>query len=157
MSCSLIGTAIDARLGTLSTRPLGPSGLSSSHSGTPCPLRASRELTTTESLRLCSRSETSSPARTCIGDVGGPAVEPHVAVAHELPRRAPRRGEAEAEHDVVETALEHLEQHVARHALGLGGLAEEVAELALEQPVDAARLLLLAQLLAVVRLLDPAA
>src|SRR5438876_12202388 len=62
--------------------------------------------------------------------------------------------EAEPEHHVVETALQHLQQHLTRHALGAGRLLEIVAELALEHTVHAARLLLLAQLGAVVGLLD---
>src|SRR2546426_6108983 len=64
---------------------------------------------------------------------------------------------AEPEHHVVETALQHLQQHFTRHALGAGRLLEIVAELALEHAVHAARLLFLAQLRAVVGLLDPAA
>src|SRR6185436_4000561 len=58
------------------------------------------------------------------------------------------------EHHVVEAPLQHLHQHLAGDALGERRLAERVPELALEQPVDAACLLLLAQLLAVVGLLD---
>src|SRR5688572_28800650 len=86
-------------------------------------------------------------------DVHAAAVDREVAVAHELARRAARRREAEPEHDVVEPPLQHLQQELARDALGLARLGERVPELALEQAIDAARLLLLAQLLAVVRLL----
>src|SRR6185295_6853636 len=76
-----------------------------------------------------------------------------MAVTHELARGAPRRRQAEAEDDVVQASLEHLQQHLAGDALGLARLRERVAELALEQAVDAAGLLLLAQLETVVRLL----
>src|SRR5262249_6204424 len=65
--------------------------------------------------------------------------------------------EAQPEHDVVVAALEHLQEHLTRHALGAGCLLEVVAELALEHSVHATRLLLLAQLRAVVGLFDPTA
>src|SRR6185503_12991411 len=87
------------------------------------------------------------------GNVDRTAIHREVAVPHELARGAARGSEAETEHDVVETPLEHLEQHLAGDALRLARLGERVAELALQQPVDAASLLLLAQLQAVVRLL----
>ena len=66
--------------------------------------------------------------------------------------RASRRELAEPEpvDDVVEPALELLEQHRAGDALGALGALEVVAELGLEDAVDAARLLLRAQLDAVV-------
>src|SRR6185503_8716022 len=53
--------------------------------------------------------------------------------------------------------LQHLEQHLTRHALRLARLGERVAELALEQAVDPASLLLLAQLRAVVGFLHATA
>ena len=52
--------------------------------------------------------------------------------------------------DGVETRFQQLQQALAGDALGAGGLLVGAAELALEQPVDVAHLLLLAQLLAVV-------
>ena len=60
-----------------------------------------------------------------------------------------RRREAEPEDDVVETGLERLQERLAGHAVVGLGLAEVVAELALEDAVHAADLLLLAQLDAV--------
>src|SRR5262249_49987290 len=46
--------------------------------------------------------------------------------------------------------FQDLQQALARHALRAGGRGVDLAELALKDAVDAARLLLLAQLLAVV-------
>src|SRR5262249_23569839 len=80
-----------------------------------------------------------------------------VAVAHELPCLCARRGEAEPVDDVVEARLEHPQQVLARDAGALGGLRVVRAELLLEQPVVATRLLLLAQLQEVFGLLDAAA
>src|SRR4051812_14453457 len=90
-------------------------------------------------------------------DVDAPSVDLEVAVADELPRLGPRAGEAEAVDDVVETRLEHAQQVLARSAGAARRLLVRVAELLLEQPVVAARLLLLAQLQQVLALLDPAA
>src|SRR6266850_2097454 len=90
-------------------------------------------------------------------NVHGPAVDRDVAMADDLPALATREREVDAIQDVVEPALQHLEQHLAGHAMGLGGLREIVSELPLEQTVDLAGLLLLAQLLSVVRFLDPPA
>ena len=61
-----------------------------------------------------------------------------------------RRREAEAEDDVVEAQLERPEQGLAGHAGVARRLDEVVAELLLEDAVDAADLLLLAKLQAVV-------
>src|SRR5262249_1572225 len=52
--------------------------------------------------------------------------------------------------DVVQARLEQLQQPLAGDALGARRLVIRLAELALEQAVDVAHLLLLAQLLAVV-------
>ena len=77
---------------------------------------------------------------------------------HELPRLRARAGEAEPVDDVVETRLEHPEQVLARRAETARRLLVRRAELLLEEPVVAARLLLLAQLQEVLALLDaPAA
>ena len=73
-------------------------------------------------------------------------VDLDVAVADELARLGPARAPARAVRDVVEAQLEELEEVRARDAGLVVGLLVEVAELLLEQPVDAARLLLLAQL-----------
>src|SRR5207244_1149198 len=85
------------------------------------------------------------------------AVDLEMAVADELARRRPRRGEAEPVDDVVEPELERAEQVVTRDSGPLGRLLVVRPELLLEQPVIAARLLLLAQLEQVLALLDPAA
>src|SRR5204862_8281255 len=68
-----------------------------------------------------------------------------------------RGGEAEAVDDVVEPRLEHPQQLLAGDPRALRGLRVVGAELLLEQAVVAARLLLLAKLEQVLRLLDPAA
>ena len=69
----------------------------------------------------------------------------------ELPRFGARRAEAHPVDDVVEARLEQLQQVLAGRALAARGLGEVAAELALEHAVDAAQLLLFAQLVAVVR------
>src|SRR5436190_11198875 len=74
------------------------------------------------------------------------AVDGDMAVAHELARLRPARSPTRAEHDVVEAQLEQLEQILAGHALATVRLLVDAAELLLHQAVDAARLLLLAQL-----------
>src|SRR3954465_3631045 len=91
------------------------------------------------------------------GDVHAAAVDRPVAVADELPRLAARRREAEADEHVVEAALEEGEQVLAGDAGLAGGPLVVVAELLLEHAVVAPRLLLLAQLDAVLGLLLPAA
>src|SRR3954467_13996500 len=91
------------------------------------------------------------------GDVHAAAVDRPVAVAGELPRLAARRREAEADEHVVEAALEEGEQVLAGDAGLAGGPLVVVAELLLEHAVVAPRLLLLAQLDAVLGLLLPAA
>src|SRR5688572_21451135 len=74
------------------------------------------------------------------------AVDHDGLVRDELARLRPRHGEAHAIDDVVEALLEDAEQVLAGVALLAGGLRVDVAELALEQAVDALDLLLLAQL-----------
>src|SRR4029077_11353604 len=90
-------------------------------------------------------------------DVDAAAVDREMAVPHQLARLRARGGEAEPVDDVVEPRLEHAQQVVAGDATLLVGLLVVRAELRLEQPVVAARLLLLAQLQQVLALLDPAA
>src|SRR5579884_2869018 len=82
-------------------------------------------------------------------DVGLPPVDDEVPVPDELPRLLARVGEAEAVDDVVEAALENLQQVVARHATPPHGLGEVLVELRLHHAVEAADLLLLPQLQAV--------
>ena len=90
-------------------------------------------------------------------DVHAPAVDLEVAVAHELPSLGTRGREAQAVDDVVQPRLEQAKEVLAADARAAGGLLVVVPELALEQAVVAARLLLLAQLEQVLRLLDAAA
>ena len=71
-------------------------------------------------------------------------------MAHQLARLATRAGEPETVDDVVEPALELLKQDRTGDALGALGAFEVVAELGLEDAVDAARLLLGSELNAVV-------
>src|SRR5579859_3502852 len=71
-------------------------------------------------------------------------------VPHELPRLLARRAQTEPVDDVVQAQLQVAQQVDAGHAWLPGRLVEIVAELLLEQAVDAARLLLRAQLDAVV-------
>ena len=72
-------------------------------------------------------------------------------MAHDLAGLGARGAEAHAIHHGVEARLEQLQQQpLAGHALGARRLGVGLAELALEQAVDVAHLLLLAQLLAVV-------
>src|SRR5512140_426532 len=89
-------------------------------------------------------------------DVDLAAVHAHVPVPDELAGLRARAREAEPVHDVVETALEQREQVLARDAPHALGLLEREAELALENPVEALDLLLLAELDAVPEDLRPA-
>ena len=70
-------------------------------------------------------------------------------MAHDLARLWAAGAEAHAVDDAIEAAFEVGQHDVAGDALGKGGLFEVVAELGLQQAVDAARLLLFAQLQAV--------
>src|SRR5690606_25403970 len=85
------------------------------------------------------------------------AVDEDVAVADELPGLVAAGREVRAEHDVVETLLEHPQQVLAGDARLAVGDGVHVAELLLEHAVDAARLLLLAELEEVLALADAAA
>src|SRR5262245_9624765 len=105
---------------------------------------------------LCDRDHVVG-ANLVTGDVHSAAVDLEMAVAHELPRLGARGCEPEAVDDVVEPPLEHAQELLAGDARALGGLGVVSAELLLEQAVVAARLLLLAQLEQVLRLLDAAA
>src|ERR1044072_2260021 len=92
------------------------------------------------------------------GDVDAAAVDRPVPVPDQLASLTPRGGEAEAHEHVVEAALEHAQQVLAGDARLAAGLLVVGAELTLEHAVVAARLLLLAQLDAVLALsLTPAA
>ena len=98
-----------------------------------------------------SATETTSPAAHDRGRHVQPlAVDEDRAVRHELARFGARAAHAHPVDDVVEARLEQLQQVLAGRALALRRLGEVAAELPLEHAVDAAELLLLAQLLAVV-------
>ena len=73
-------------------------------------------------------------------------------MADELPCLGASRAESHAVDDVVQTRLEQLQQVRAGRALVLRGHREIAAELPLEDAVGPTQLLLLAQLIAVVRL-----
>src|SRR4051794_22964582 len=87
------------------------------------------------------------------GDVHTAAVDRPMAVADELAGLAARGREAKAHEDVVQARLQHLKEVLARDAGLTGGLLVVMAELLLEHPVVAPRLLLLAKLHAVLGLL----
>src|SRR5690606_34541813 len=78
------------------------------------------------------------------------AVHGHAAVADQLARGRAGDGEAHAVDDVVQAGLQHLQEVLAGVALAGRRLLVIVAELALEQAVDALDLLLLAKLQGVV-------
>ena len=84
------------------------------------------------------------------GDVRRAAVDGEVAVRHELSRVVARGRDSEPEDDVVEPKLEDPQEVLAGHAGAGFGLLEIVVELALEDAIDAADLLLLAELEAIV-------
>src|SRR5215217_4126319 len=86
------------------------------------------------------------------GDVHALAVDHPVSVQDHLAGLAPGAGEAEAHEHVVEARLEQSQQVLAGHAGLAAGLGVVVAELLLEHAVVPARLLLLTQLDAVLRL-----
>jgi len=89
-------------------------------------------------------------------DVDALAVDEDVLVLDELARLVARRSEAQALHDVVEAALDEAEHLLAGAALAAGRVEVVLAELLLEDAVDAARLLLLAEANRVLRQLDAA-
>src|ERR1700733_5333393 len=79
-------------------------------------------------------------------DIDFACVDLDVAVPHDLARLRPAGAEAHAIDHIVEAALQVRQHDVAGDAFGQGGLFEIVAKLGFEQAIDAARLLLLAQL-----------
>src|SRR4029077_15148765 len=86
------------------------------------------------------------------GDVDTAPVHQPVPVADQLPGLTPRGSEAEPHEDVVEAGLEQAQKVLAGDAVLARGLVVVGAELALKHLVVAARLLLLAQLHAVLGL-----
>src|SRR5919202_1122588 len=89
-------------------------------------------------------------------DVDLAAVDPDVTVAHQLAGHVAGLGEAGPVHDVVQARLEDLQQDLTGLARLLVGLFVVAAELLLQDAVDAARLLLLAQLQQVLAVLAAA-
>src|SRR6266542_2947284 len=79
-------------------------------------------------------------------DIHLASVDRAVAVAHELSTFRARIGEAHAIYEVIEPALEQDEQRFAGHPLAPFRDVEVATKLPLEHPIDAAELLLLAQL-----------
>src|SRR6056297_298958 len=79
------------------------------------------------------------------------AIDGDALVAHQLARLRPGGGKAHPVGDVVQATLEQLQQVLAGGALLLGGALVVVVELAFQDSVHAAQLLLLAQLQTVVR------
>src|SRR6266700_1565213 len=88
-------------------------------------------------------------------DVDLLAVHREVAVPHQLAGHVAALGEAGPEHDVVQAALEQLEHGLAGPAVLAGRLLVVAVELALQDAVDPAGLLLLPDLLQVVAFLGP--
>src|SRR5438270_7868709 len=86
------------------------------------------------------------------GDVHAPAVDGPVSVEDELPRLAARGREAEAHEHVVQAALQQREQVLTSDARLARSLDVVAVELLLQHAVIAARLLLLAQLHAILAL-----
>src|SRR6266571_1548569 len=76
------------------------------------------------------------------------AVYEDAVMAHDLARLGAARAEPHAIRNGVQARLQQLQKTLARHAFAARGLCIGLAELALEQSVYAAQLLLLAQLLA---------
>src|SRR4051794_39803042 len=104
-------------------------------------------------LALVRQRDHVAPADLVARDRHPAAVDLDVAMAHELAGLGSARAPAGAEGDVVQPGLEEAQQVLAGHALLAVGLGIEVGELLLEQAVDAAGLLLLAQLGQVLRTL----
>src|SRR3989442_8512102 len=78
-------------------------------------------------------------------------------MSHELARLLTRGREAHPVHQIIQPALERDEQRLTRDPRLLEHALEDVAELALGEPVDPLHLLLLTQLLRVLRRLAAAA
>src|SRR6267143_1882497 len=76
------------------------------------------------------------------------AVYEDAVMAHDLARLGTARTEPHAVRNGIQARLQQLQKTLARHAFAARGLCIGLAELALEQPVYAAQLLLLPQLLA---------
>ena len=77
------------------------------------------------------------------------AIHLDMAVAHQLAALGARSSEAHAIDHVVQPALQHVQHVVAGDALHGAGLLKQIAELAFEQLIIAARLLLFPELQAI--------
>src|SRR5439155_20937868 len=91
------------------------------------------------------------------GDIRTPTIQGDVAVQHELSRLPARVCKSQSIHDIVESHLEHAQQVFTRDTWHPLSVHEVFVELALEDAVDVARLLLLLQLDAELALLAAAA
>src|SRR6266498_2210956 len=136
ISCSCTGASIWSRVGMFRTVAFASPAFQSSHWGSGRPVWSWIDSWTCRLPRMSSFTWTMSPELAC------------------LVTRAPEAG---AVHHVVQAGLQELQEGLAGHALALGGLLVVAVELPLEHPVDAPRLLLLAQLHEVLRLLGAAA
>ena len=90
-------------------------------------------------------------------NIGAAAVDRDMAVQHQLARLPARVGKPEPVHHVVEAHLEDTQQVLAGYAGLALGSHEVLVELALQDAVDIARLLLLFELQAELALLAAAA
>jgi hypothetical protein len=153
MSCSWTGSSMCSRSGGFSTataKPASPVSSQAGAGGPGCPCCGAPR-----SSRGCRGLEGDDVALADpVARDGDPlAVDQHVAVADELAGLAAAGAPAGPEDHVVEAQLEVAQQVLAGDAGLAAGLLVEVAELLLQEPVDAAGLLLLAQLGQVLRAL----
>src|SRR5467141_3438948 len=88
-------------------------------------------------------------------DIQGAAVHLDVAVPHQLARLPARHGKAHPIDEIIEAAFQCDEQRLTRHARLLEHAVEDVAELALREPVDPLDLLFLAELALILGRLAP--
>ena len=79
------------------------------------------------------------------------AVYADVAVRHQLAGSGARRSDAQTIYHIVQTAFEQLQQVLTRDTAHTGSLLVRTGELFLQKTVRSLRLLLLAELLAVLR------
>ena len=101
--------------------------------------------------RLWRQADDLSPANAVAGDVDALAIYHDAVVAHDLPRFVARGAETHAEANRVQARFEQLQQALAGDAFLARCHRVDAAKLALEDAVDAADFLFLAQLLAVIR------
>ena len=146
MSCSWTGSSMCSRSGSENTR---------TSNAVPDRLQPGRELPV-EGVHVAADVEELTRrgleghhvalAYPVAGDGDPLAVHQHVAVADELAGLGPAGPPSGPEGHVVEALLQHAQEVLAGDPRGPAGLHVQVVELALQQAVDAAGLLLLAQL-----------